>query len=341
MKQKVLVTGGAGYIGAHTLIELYQAGFNPIIIDDLSKSDTTLLKGTEKILDQGFIFYKGNCQDSKFLEEVFKSEQSISSIIHFAAFKSVRESVINPLLYYRNNVDSLISILEVMQKFHVRDMIFSSSCTVYGQPDNIPVDENTQLKKPESPYGSTKQMGERILEDSHSLGFRIISLRYFNPVGAHPSGNLGEMPIGVPNNLVPFITQTAIGKRDKLIIHGNDYNTPDGTCLRDYIHVVDLAIAHVKALEYLRRLEASSFYDVFNIGTGKAVSVLELVETFEKISELKLNYEIGPRRPGDVEKIYADPSKAMNILKWEPKFSIADALKHSWEWEVSLNKSKT
>jgi UDP-glucose-4-epimerase len=335
-KKKVLVTGGAGYIGAHTLVELIQSGFDPVVIDDFSKSDSTLLDGIEKTLGTRVNFYKGNCLDKEFLERVFRKEETVSAVIHFAAYKSVGESVANPLVYYRNNIDSLLSILEVMQHFKIKDLIFSSSCTVYGQPDHIPVNEKAFFKRAESPYGATKQMGERILEDAFSTGFKIISLRYFNPIGAHPSGNLGELSTGIPNNLVPLITQTAIGKRAQLVIHGNDYETPDGTCLRDFIHVMDLASAHVKALEYLEKQDSANFYDVFNVGTGIGVSVLKLINEFEKVSGLKLNYTIGPRRPGDVEKTYADPTKAIKALGWKATFSISEALHHSWNWEQKL-----
>jgi UDP-glucose 4-epimerase len=335
-KRKVLITGGAGYIGAHTVVELFHAGYEPIIIDDLSKSDNTLLDGIAKILGTNPTFYKGNCLNLEFLQNVFIQERTISAVIHFAAYKSVGESVEFPLIYYRNNIDSLLSILEVMKQFDVRDLIFSSSCTVYGEPDQSPVNEQAAFKRAESPYGATKQMGERILEDCYHSGYRVISLRYFNPIGAHPSALLGELPIGVPNNLVPFITQTAIGKREKLTVFGNDYNTPDGSCLRDFIHVVDLAMAHVRAIEFLESKSQESSNDVFNLGTGVGVSVLELIREFEEVTGQKLNYNIGPRRQGDVEKTYADPTKANNKLNWRAKFSNKEALLHSWNWELKL-----
>ncbi|HEY5822858.1 MAG TPA: UDP-glucose 4-epimerase GalE [Cyclobacteriaceae bacterium] len=333
--KKILVTGGAGYIGAHTVIELIQAGYEPIIIDDFSKSDHTLLNGIEKLTTRRPEFIEGNCLDRDFLRLVFKEHQ-FSSVIHFAAYKSVGESVQKPLTYYHNNIDSLISLLEIMEEYKVKNFIFSSSCTVYGQPDQIPVDENAPFKRAESPYGATKQMCERILEDSYLTGFRIVSLRYFNPIGAHPSAQLGELPIGTPNNLVPYITQTAIGKRDKLTVFGNDYDTPDGSCVRDFIHVVDLAIAHLKAMEYLDKQAGDVFYDVFNVGTGVGVSVLELIDKFQKSTGVKLNYTIGPRRPGDVEKTYADSSKVNNILDWKAKYTIEEALLHAWKWEGKL-----
>lgn len=336
MKNKILVTGGAGYIGAHTVVELVNAGYQPVLVDDFSKSDDTLLNGIEKILGTKPKFYQGDCADQSFLSKVFESERDIFGVIHFAAYKSVGESVQQPIAYYRNNIDSLLTLLDIMKSKSVKNLIFSSSCTVYGQPDIIPVKEDAPFKRAESPYGATKQMCERILEDSFSLGFKIVSLRYFNPIGAHPSGMLGELPIGTPNNLVPFITQTAIGKREKLTVFGNDYNTPDGSCVRDFIHVVDLADAHVRALELLSKENSNIFYDAFNLGTGVGVSVLELIHEFESATGVKLNYIIGPRRSGDVEKTYADPTKAFTELKWRPKYSNHEALLHSWNWEKKL-----
>jgi UDP-glucose 4-epimerase len=257
-------------------------------------------------------------------------------VLHFAAYKSVGESVHQPLMYYENNLGSLVTLLKVMKHNSVKDLIFSSSCTVYGQPDTIPVDESAPFKRAESPYGATKQMSERILEDAYLTGFRVVSLRYFNPIGAHPSGLMGELPIGTPNNLVPYITQTAAGKRDKLTIFGNDYDTPDGTNIRDFIHVVDLAIAHVKSMEYLEKQPPGNVYEAFNLGTGKGVSVLELVNQFQEVTGVKLNYTIGPRRPGDVVKVYADPSKVNSKLDWKTKYTSADALRHAWEWEKRI-----
>jgi UDP-glucose 4-epimerase len=337
MKKRILVTGGAGYIGAHTAVELFEAGYEPVIIDNLSRSDRTLLAGMEKITGSKPNFHEGDCLDEKFLQKLFKSQGPFSCVLHFAAYKSVGESVQQPLIYYENNIGSLVGLLKVMQSNQVKDLIFSSSCTVYGQPDKIPVNEHAPFKRAESPYGATKQMSERILEDAHVTGFRVISLRYFNPIGAHPSAMMGELPIGAPNNLVPYITQTAAGKREKLTIFGNDYNTPDGSNIRDFIHVVDLALGHVKAMEYLEKLPPSNVYEAFNLGTGVGVSVLELVDQFQKVTGVKLNYTIGPRRPGDVEKVYADPSKVNAMLKWKTKYTSADALKHAWEWEQRLS----
>ncbi|HET7179182.1 MAG TPA: UDP-glucose 4-epimerase GalE [Chryseosolibacter sp.] len=333
MKKKVLVTGGAGYIGAHTAVELFNAGYEPVIVDNLSRSDRTLLKGMEKITEEKPNFREGDCLDEKFLNEVFGMEGPFSCVLHFAAYKSVGESVQQPLMYYENNLGSLVALLKVMKANGVKDLIFSSSCTVYGQPDHIPVDENAPFKRAESPYGATKQMSERILEDSYTTGYRVVSLRYFNPIGAHPSALMGELPIGTPNNLVPYITQTAAGKREKLTIFGNDYDTPDGTNIRDFIHVVDLAVAHVKAMEYLEKQPPENCYDAFNLGTGVGVSVMELVNQFQEVTGVKLNYTIGPRRPGDVVKVYADPAKVNKALNWKARYTIADALKHAWAWE--------
>jgi UDP-glucose 4-epimerase len=334
---KVLVTGGAGYIGAHTVVELVQAGLEPVILDDLSRSNISLVEGAEKILGRKLLFHKVDCQDVEALRKVFQQHPDINSVMHFAAFKSVNESVEKPLMYYRNNIGSLVVLLEVMKEFSVTRLIFSSSCTVYGQPDIIPVTEDAPFKKAESAYGATKQMCERILDDvvAASPELKVISLRYFNPIGAHPSGLIGELPIGIPNNLVPYITQTAIGKREKLVVFGSDYNTPDGSCLRDFIHIVDLAIAHVRALQKID--EVPSRHETINLGCGKPVSVLELVKTFMKVTGVSLNYTIGPRRPGDIEKVYADPAKSWKLLNWKTKLSTEEALRDAWNWEQKLN----
>ncbi len=334
--RKILITGGAGYIGAHTVVEVAEAGLEPIVVDDLSKSDRTLLNGIEKILNKKVIFYQGDCCDKVFIRKVFKEQGPFKSVMHFAAYKSVGESVAKPIEYHRNNLDSLMTILEIMKESGTTDIIFSSSCTVYGQPDQIPVNERAPFKRAESPYGATKQICERILEDASTTGLRIISLRYFNPIGAHPSGLIGELPIGIPNNLVPYITQTALGKREKLTVFGDDYNTPDGSCIRDFIHVVDVAIAHVKAMEYLNKLPQASIYETFNLGTGIGISVLELIKKFIDVTGVNLKYVIGERRPGDIEKVYADPTKVNNLLKWATKFSIEEGLSHSWQWEKKL-----
>jgi len=302
--RKILVTGGAGYIGSHTVVELIEAGYDPIVIDNFIYSDGSLIPGIEKITGKKINFQKGDCCDKNFVEQIFDAHGPIKGVIHFAALKSVKESVEKPLLYYENNIGSLLPILESMLKYNVRDIIFSSSCTVYGQPDQIPVDETAPWKTAESPYGATKQMCERILMDTYKAGLRVVSLRYFNPIGAHPSSLIGEMSFGgPPNNLVPFVTETALGFRDQLTIFGDDYQTPDGTCLRDYIHVVDLANAHVKALSFLEKQSASEFFETFNVGTGRGVSVLELVKKFMEVTGVTLKYALGPRRPGDIEKV--------------------------------------
>src|SRR5882762_7218283 len=295
-KKRILLTGGAGYIGAHTVVELIQLGYDTLLIDDFSKSDKTLLQGIEKITGKKPNFVEGDCRDSEFLAQLF-NQNKFDSVIHFAAYKSVGESVREPLLYYDNNLRSMIEVLRVMKKFSVNEFIFSSSCTVYGQPDAIPVDENAPFKRAESPYGATKQMCERLLEDEviANKNLKVISLRYFNPIGAHPSALIGEMPIGIPNNLVPFVTQTAIGLRDKLTVYGSDYNTPDGSCVRDYIHVSDLAQAHVSAVDRIETMPGRN--EVFNLGTGEGVSVLGLIKKFIEVTGVKLNYEVGPRRP--------------------------------------------
>lgn len=335
-RKKILVTGAAGYIGAHTVVELFNAGYDPILVDNFSKSDKTLLEGIRQITGNQLNFREGDCNDPGFLHQVFTSEGPIEAVMHFAAYKSVGESVGNPLMYYKNNVGSLVALLETMGKNNVTDLIFSSSCTVYGQPEIIPVKENAPFRRAESPYGATKQMCERILEDVWVKGFRIISLRYFNPIGAHPSGQLGELPIGSPNNLVPYITQTAAGVREKLTVFGNDYNTPDGSCIRDFIHVVDLSVAHVKAIEYLEKKKTGGMLDVFNLGTGVGVSVLQLVTEFIQATGVNLPYTIGPRRPGDVEKVYGDPSKANQELGWHAKYTTRDSLLHAWAWEKRI-----
>ncbi len=336
--KKILVTGGAGYIGAHTVVELYAHGYSPVIVDNFSKSDRTLLEGIEKIIKRPLVFYEGDCADEKFLAELFDKEGNIDGVMHFAAYKSVGESVEHPVMYYRNNLDSLLTLLEVMKVKRVNNLIFSSSCTVYGEPDVIPVDEQAPFKKAESPYGATKQMCEQILEDAvkANKSLNVISLRYFNPIGAHPSSLIGELPIDKPNNLVPYITQTAAGIREKLVIFGDDYDTPDGTCIRDFIHIVDLAEAHVKAIDKLLNLKSNTGYLYYNVGTGKGVSVLQLVKDFIEVSGIKLKYEIGSRRAGDVVKTYADATKAREELGWSARFSAKDALRDAWDWEKRL-----
>lgn len=325
--KKILVTGGAGYIGSHTLVELYQNGFTPIIIDNLSNSSRQNITGAERIIGDNISFYKVDCTDEVELKKVFESEQNIKGVIHFAAFKSVEESVRKPEKYFKNNIGSLEVLLKLMKEFRVDNIIFSSSCTVYGNPDVLPVNESAPFKKAESPYGESKQLCEELLnkEKIHS-----VSLRYFNPIGSHESGLIGDCSSDKASNLVPIITETAIGKREQITVFGNDYNTADGTCIRDYIHVVDLANAHVKALDYVMKHGNKT---VFNIGTGTGVSVLEAIRLFEKVNNLKINFNIGPRRAGDVEQIYSDITLSSKKLKWQAKMSLESAMKSAWKWE--------
>lgn len=334
---KILVTGGAGFIGSHTVVALVEAGFEPIIIDDFSNSQKRALDGLEKILGKTVKCYEADCNNFETLQTIFRKEQ-IKGVIHFAAFKAVGESVKNPLKYYENNIGSLVIVLKAMNTEGVQNIIFSSSATVYGLSKELPATELTPTQKAMSPYGMTKQMGEDILNDVVTSGASIkaISLRYFNPIGAHPSAQIGELPLGVPNNLVPFITQTGAGIREKLTVYGDDYETPDGTCLRDYIHVSDLADAHVAAIKMLLGLEKDNYYNVYNVGTGNPNSVLEVIKTFEEVSGKPLNYEIGARREGDVPALYADASKIKTELGWTAKHSMRQALEDAWRWQESL-----
>jgi UDP-glucose 4-epimerase len=336
---KIVVTGGAGFIGSHTVVELMEAGFEPVIVDNFINSYPSVIKGLQQITGKMIKHYEIDCNDREALSKVFEIERNITGVIHFAAYKAVGESVQLPLKYYANNVGSLITLLEVMQHYQTRNLVFSSSCTVYGQPEKLPVTEASPVVKANSPYGNTKQICEEILQDALAAGFpvRTLSLRYFNPIGAHPTALIGELPIGTPSNLVPFITQTAAGLREQLTVYGNDYHTPDGTCVRDYIHVVDLAKAHVKAFELLKKQSESSFYDVFNIGTGQGNTVLEVIKTFEQVSGKPLNYVLGPRRPGDVEQVYADVSKANKELHWQTQLSLEDSLRDAWRWQQKLS----
>lgn len=334
----ILVTGGVGFIGSHTVIALKNAGFEAIILDDLSNSEINVLDGITKIVGNKPKFYNGNCLDEALLDKIF-TENKIEGVIHFAASKAVGESVVNPLKYYENNVGGTVSILKAMYKNKVSNFVFSSSCTVYGQPAKLPVTENSPVQKAESPYGNSKQICEEVIVDyTKATQTKAISLRYFNPIGAHESGFIGELPKGIPANLVPFITQTAIGKRDSLSVFGNDYPTPDGTCIRDYIHVVDLAEAHVAALNKLLNHTQGSFYDVFNIGSGQGNSVLEVIHAFEKVSGVKLKYEIKPRREGDITSVYADCTKSKNELGFETKRSLDEAVLSAWNWEKIISE---
>ena len=338
MKEKILVTGGAGYIGSHTAVELIERGYEVVIIDDLSNSEETVLDGIESITGtRPDLAVFDICDEAK-LELFFQAHPDIAAIIHFAAAKAVGESVSRPLHYYRNNILSLVNLLEVLPTTQAKGIVFSSSCTVYGQPDTLPVTEEEPVKKALSPYGNTKQICEEILQDAIASGadYRTIALRYFNPIGAHPSAKIGELPRGVPNNLVPFITQTGAGLREKIQIFGDDYNTPDGTCVRDYIHVVDLAKAHVIATERILKKTAPEQYEFFNLGTGKGSSVKEIVDTFEKVSGKELPKTISPRRAGDVEAVYADTRRANEVLGWKSELGLEEMISSAWAWEKNI-----
>lgn len=338
MKSKIIVTGGAGYIGSHTVVELLNAGYHPVIVDDFRNSKPFILNQIEKITPIAFTHYPLDCTNYKEMKIVFEKEENIQGVIHFAAYKSVGESVKKPLDYYHNNVNSLLVILKLMDEFKIKNFVFSSSCTVYGNPDSAEVTENTPIRQAQSPYANTKIVGEQIITDAARAQPHLSSaiLRYFNPVGAHPTALIGELPHGVPNNLLPYLTQTVAGIREVLTVFGNDYNTPDGTCIRDYIHVVDLAQSHVKALDWLIR-QKNGTVEAFNIGTGKGQSVLEVISNFEQATEQSVNFKFGERREGDIEQIYANAHKANHLLKWSAKYDIKDALKHAWKWEKNLD----
>lgn len=342
MKETILVTGGTGFIGSHTTVELQQAGYKVVIIDNLSNSSAASVDGIEKITGVRPDFEQVDCCDREALKAVFEKHPDIKGIIHFAASKAVGESVEKPLLYYRNNLNSLINLLELMPVYHVKGIIFSSSCTVYGQPtkENLPVTEEAPIQKALSPYGNTKQINEEIIQDFIHSGAPIKSviLRYFNPIGAHPTAYIGELPNGVPMNLIPFVTQTAIGIRKQLKVFGNDYNTPDGTCIRDYIYVVDLAKAHVKAMERVLEHDETDAVEVFNIGTGRGVSTLEVVEGFEKATGVKLNWTFAPRREGDIEKVWGNVDKANKVLGWKADTPLDDVLRSAWKWQLKLRE---
>lgn len=340
MKKRILVTGGTGYIGSHTVVELQNSGYEVIIIDNLSNSNADVVDNIEQVSGIRPEFIKLDCLDFDGLDKLFSKYKGIEAIIHFAASKAVGESVEKPLLYYRNNIVSLINLLELMPKHHIRGIVFSSSCTVYGQPDQLPVTEQAPIKKAESPYGNTKQINEEIIQDTVKSGAPIsaIMLRYFNPIGAHPSALLGELPNGVPQNLVPYITQTAIGIREQLSVFGDDYDTPDGSCIRDFINVVDLAKAHVVAIDRILNDKQKAKVEVFNIGTGVGLSVLELINAFEKATGVKLNYKIVGRRVGDIEKVWANPDYANNELGWKAKSTIEDTIASAWKWQLKLRE---
>lgn len=340
MKERILVTGGTGYIGSHTTVELQNAGYDVVIIDNLSNSNEKVIDGIEKITGIRPAFVKGDCTDIKQLKKVFTDYPGIKGIINFAASKAVGESVEKPLLYYRNNLNTLINLLELMPEFGTVGIVFSSSCTVYGEPDVNPIDESAPIKVATSPYGNTKQISEEIIEDYVKSGAPIksIILRYFNPIGAHPSGLIGELPLGVPQNLVPYLTQAAAGIRKELTVFGTDYDTPDGSCIRDYIDVVDLAKAHVIAMQRMLSGKDHDAVEIFNLGTGRGLSVLELINAFEDATGVKVPHKIGGRRAGDIEKIWANPYKANNVLGWKAQEDIKDTMRHAWQWQCNCNK---
>lgn len=335
---KVLVTGGLGFIGSHTVVELLEAGHQVVIIDNLSNSSEDVLERIVKITQKEPIFVKMDLREKQSVDAFFKNHSDIDGVIHFAASKAVGESVENPLLYYENNISSLVYLLQNLEKKNNVGFIFSSSCTVYGQADELPITENAPVKKAESPYGNTKQIGEEIIQDVCRVNpnFKAIALRYFNPIGAHSSAEIGELPIGIPQNLVPFITQTGIGLREKLSVFGNDYPTPDGTCIRDYIYVVDLAKAHLAALERIFQKKNKQNYEVYNVGTGKGSSVLEVIQSFERVSGKKLNYQIVGRRAGDIISAYANTDKANTELGWKAQSTLDQAMESAWKWEQKI-----
>lgn len=335
---KILVTGGLGFIGSHVVVELQNEGFDVVIIDNLSNASESVLNGITSITKKEPLFENLDLREKGTVQNFFKRHNDIGGMIHFAASKAVGESVENPLLYYENNLSSLVYLLQEQTKVGTGNFIFSSSCTVYGQADEMPITEKAPVKPAESPYGNTKQIGEEIIGDTCKVSKNInaIALRYFNPIGAHPSGNIGELPIGVPQNLIPYITQTAAGLRDQLSVFGDDYPTPDGTCIRDYIHVVDLAKAHVIALKRLLEKKNKDNYEVFNIGTGTGSSVLEVITAFEKVSGQKLNYKIVDRREGDIVSAYADTTKANTELGWKAQSTLEDGLASAWKWEQKI-----
>lgn len=335
MKNQIIVTGGLGFIGSHTAVCLHEAGFEPIIIDNLSNSKIDALKGISDLIGYTPIFIEGDVNHTELLTQIIQQYQP-SAIIHFAAFKAVGESVEKPLMYYQNNVGGLMSLLAAMKETGLNNVVFSSSCTVYGEPAEIPVKETTITKSAESPYGATKQMGEIILRDN-SNWLNTQCLRYFNPIGAHPSGLIGELPLGVPNNLIPYLTQTVAGIRNSLTVYGSDYSTPDGTCIRDYIHVMDLAEAHVCAVKRLIENKQNEAFEVFNIGTGTGSSVLEVIQTFERVNQVAVPHTIGPRRAGDVVQVWAETTKVESILGWKAKRDLAEMLKDAWNWQKKLS----
>ncbi len=338
-KTEVLLTGGTGYIGSHTAVELIEAGFDVVIVDNLSNSIAKVVDGIEKITGVRPVFINADCANISAMRQVFTVHPSITSVIHFAAYKAVGESVQQPLKYYKNNIESLITLLTVLKENGKgANLVFSSSCAVYGQPDVLPVTEQTPYKQPTSPYGNTKKIAEEIIRDTvaSNSNFKAIALRYFNPIGAHPSAEIGELPIGTPYNLIPYITQTAAGVRDNLLVYGNDFDTPDGTAIRDYFPVTDLARGHVIALKRMLNGDFKADFEAFNLGGGKGVSVLEIINAFERVTGIKLNYKFAPRRSGDVERVWADTSLASKELNWEVKSTLEQTLLSAWFWEKKL-----
>ena len=337
---RILVTGGTGYIGSHTVVELQQAGYKVVIIDNLSNSSRDVVDGIERITGVRPDFVEGDCTDMETLIKLFADYKDIKGIINFAASKAVGESVSKPILYYRNNLVTLLNLLELMDSNGVKGMVFSSSCTVYGEPDENPVTEKAPIKKATSPYGNTKQISEEIISDVINAGasFKSVILRYFNPVGAHPSAEIGELPNGVPQNLIPYLTQTAIGIRNELSVFGDDYDTPDGSCIRDYINVVDLAKAHVIAVERMLQDKSENKIEIFNLGTGQGVSVLELINVFEEATGVKVPHRIVGRRAGDIEKVWADPLYANEVLGWKATSTLADTMSSAWAWQKRLRE---
>ena len=340
MKDKILVTGGTGYIGSHTVVELQNAGYEVVIIDNLSNSNAAVIDGIEAITGIRPVFFEGDCTCEKTLRRLFEENPGIKGIINFAASKAVGESVQKPLLYYRNNLNTLMNLLDLMPEFGVKGIVFSSSCTVYGEPDVNPIDETAPIKPATSPYGNTKQICEEIIQDYIRSGAPIksILLRYFNPIGAHPSAMIGELPLGVPQNLVPYLTQAAAGIRKELTVFGNDDNTPDGSCIRDYIDVVDLAKAHVIAMKRMLDGQDTDAVEIFNLGTGRGLSVLELIASFERATGVKVPHKIGERRAGDIEKIWADPKKANEVLGWTASVPVDETMKNAWAWQCKVTE---
>lgn len=342
MARKIILTGGCGFIGSHTCVELQQAGYEVVILDNLSNSNIGVIDGIARITGKRPVFYQMDCCDKGSVYQIFQKEGPIHGVIHFAASKAVGESVKSPILYYRNNLTSLMNMLEAANDFHLQGFVFSSSCTVYGEPDNVPVDETFPIKPATSPYGNTKQIAEEIIADYENAGaeFKSIILRYFNPIGAHPSGEIGELPLGIPQNLLPYVCQTAAGIRKELSVFGNDYNTPDGSCIRDYIDVVDLARAHVCAINRILSGKSEDVIEYFNLGTGSGISVLELINTFISATGVDVPYKIVGRRSGDIERIYGNPAKANNILGWKAETPLCDTMQNAWKWQKKIaNKS--